>query len=141
MAQYAFRNHNGLWTAHVPSIRAGAYHLASKAAAGVDWNRLGSTPDGWATRFPTIKFNPATQMYEIPNKQQKWEGKALYGLYRLDLQSINQGWANWHIQENDTGHSVAVCLMEVESCFSQSQLVYALIGSAMNTQLCEMTAG
>lgn len=66
----------------------------------------------------------------------KWEGHAEEGTLRLDLQSINNGWANWAVQTNGANNViVATCLQ----CFAQNQLAHALTQSAEKLQICQLT--
>jgi hypothetical protein len=86
-----------------------------------------------------IVFKAGFLMHETAGTQ-KWEGRATEGGLRLDLQSINNGWANWAVQTNGKNSvTVATCLMAVDKSFSQSQLAHALIQSAHRNEICELT--
>lgn len=59
----------------------------------------------------------------------KWEGMIVGEGLRLDLQGIAISCANWQLQTHKPAgqsESIAGCLMEVESCFSQRQLLHEL---------------
>lgn len=139
MAYYTFRAHNGMTLGYARQVRAAAHHLVKKAAEGVGWNGAGTKPSGLSESYPGMSYSPSFRMEEIPGAQQKWEGHAKYNIFRLDLQAINNGFANWSVQTNDSGETVAVCLMKVGPTFSQTQLAHGLIMSAERQMLCEMT--
>lgn len=149
MANYTFRAHNGLTAGQAHVVREHAHELVRQAAEGVNWNRLGAAPAGFEMQNidgrmkpiharTEIQFKPGFQMTESAGTQQ-WEGHASVDAVRLDLQSINGGWANWAVQTNGKNSvTVATCLMEVDKCFSQSQLAHALIQSATKGEICEL---
>lgn len=150
MAHFNYRAHNGISGGYAHVVRNNAHELAKQAAEGVQWNRLGGAPAGFKMTNVSgrmrpvhektgIVFKPGFQMQEVAGNQQ-WEGNATSGGLRLDLQSVNNGWANWAVQTNGQNSvTVAVCLMEVEKCFSQNQLAHGLIQSAHRVRLCELT--
>jgi hypothetical protein len=151
VATYTMRAHNGLTPGHAANVRGVVDSLVEQAADGVGWNLLGTAPSGFQSVTTGnkvekihpqtgIKFKAGFQMRQQSGSQ-KWENHAKAGGYRLDLQGIANGWANWAIQTQGTNSvTVATCLMEVDSCFGQRHLVHALIQSAEQNMLCELTA-
>ncbi len=151
MATFTFRDHGGLTGGHAHTVRDHAHDLVQQAAVGVGWNRLGAAPGGFTMQNVSgrmvpvhartgIQFKAGFQMYEAAG-QQKWEGHATANGVRLDLQAIDHGWANWAVQTNGTNSvTIASCLMELDKCFSQTQLAHGLIQSAHRGKLCELTA-
>ena len=72
--------------------------------------------------------------------QQKWEGQALKGGFRLDLQNIENGYANFSIQTNGANSkTIAKCMMEVDKSFGQGQLFHALQMSRDQKKSCYLT--
>jgi hypothetical protein len=161
MATFTYKNHAGLTGGHAANVRAVVGDLVQTAAKNVSWNMLGTAPANFGTKTETemykgrvvsqtvksvhaktnIEFTAGFQMFKSDNgAQQKWEGQAVSGGYRLDLQGIENGWANWAIQTNGSNsETVASCLMKVGCCFGQGQLIHGLIQSAERHQLCELT--
>lgn len=150
MANYIFRAHGGLTDGHASGVRRDVVSLVKQAAEGVSWNRLGTASVGFVPTLVDgkmipihtksgVQFKAGFQMYDTGGVQ-KWESHAKTVEYRLDLQSIDHGWANWAIQTNGkNSKTVATCLMRLEDCFSQRELVHALTRSAEDNLLCEMT--
>lgn len=150
MATFTFRVHGGLTSGHAAGVIADVADLVQQAAVGVGWNQLGAAPSGFTltnvlgkmvpihTRTG-IRFKAGFCMYQTAGSQ-KWEGHATTDDYRLDLQAIDNGWANWAIQTNGSNsRTVATCLMEVDKAFSQGQLIHGLKQSAIRNRLCELT--
>lgn len=159
MATFTFRNHGGLTHGHASNVNEVVGQLVQTAAKNVPWNLLSTAPSNFGTKTETetykgkvvsqtvknvhentgIEFKAGFHMYETEGAQ-KWEGQAVAGGYRLDLQNIENGWANWAIQTNGTNSvTVASCLMKVGHAFGQGQLIHALKQSAARNQLCELT--
>ena len=154
MAVYRFRNHNGLTLGHAVGVKSDVYDLVKQAAERSPFNKMGAAPNGWSTEERTVKGNikvfkvhvktgivfKSGFFMEQKSSSQKWEGSAKTIDYRLDLQSIENNWANWAIQTNGANSkTVATCLMAVNRCFSQSHLAHSLIQSALRNQICELT--
>ncbi|AYF86482.1 hypothetical protein D6Z43_04660 [Pseudomonas sp. DY-1] len=150
MATFNFRAHDGLTSGHAAGVIRDVANLVAQAAVGVGWNQLGAAPQGFTMtnvngrmlpiHTPTgIRFKAGFCMYQTAGSQ-KWEGHATTADYRLDLQSIDNGWANWAIQTNGANSkTVATCLMEVDKAFSQGQLMHGLKQSAIHNRLYELT--
>jgi len=160
MATFTFKNHSGLTPGHAANVRAVVAALVETAAKNVSWNLLSQAPENFGTKTETethlgkivsqtvkhvhaksgVEFKAGFQMFESDSGSQKWEGQAVAGGYRLDLQGIENGWANWAVQTNGTNSkTVASCLMKVGCCFGQGQLIHGLKQSAERNQLCELT--
>lgn len=151
MAQYRFRA-GKIKGGHQHDVRENVWELVAYAAANAPWNNLGEAPTGFVYKQVDgkmervhertgIKFRPGFKMWE-DLAQQKWENHATAGGWRLDLQGIDNGWANWAIQnQGSNSKTVATCLMKVDQCFSQNQLAHGLIQSAARVQICELTQG
>lgn len=149
MAKFNFREHKGLTAGEANAVKQNVYELVKQAAEGVSWNVLGTAPAGFTMTNiaghmkpihtkTEIAFKAGFLMREVQGNQQ-WEGHAIVGGLRLDLQSINNGWANWAIQTNGTNSkTVATCLMSVNRSFSQRQLAKGLIYSAERNEICEL---
>lgn len=150
MALFNFRAHAGLTRGHAHTVRDNVYNLVRQAAAGVGWNLLCMPTAGFTMTEVKgkmksihtktgIEFKSSFLMQQVTGSQQ-WEGHAKVDELRLDLQSIDNGWANWAIQTNGTNSkTVATCLMQVGKSFSQNQLAHALNQSAQRTKICELT--
>jgi hypothetical protein len=137
MATYTLVNHNGLTGGHANGVEGAGYYLVEYTAQNVPWNELGSKPSNYPEG---ITYSAAFKMTEIVGAQQKWEGHAKHGGYRLDLQAINGGYANFSVQTNGKNSvTVALCLMQVDHAFTQGQLLQALLRSVRNTQMCQLT--
>lgn len=158
MAHFTFRSDERITIGHAANVRSVVAQLVEKAAKDVSWNAAGAAPVGFQSPVETqvgnktvtviknihgptgIEFKPGFRMTEITGKQQKWEGYATAGGYRLDLQGIENGWANWAIQTNGSNSkTVASCLMKVNATFGQGQLMHGLIQSAERRAICELT--
>lgn len=164
MAQYVLRNAPGVGITfgHAAWVRANAATLVRQAVA-VPWNEISVAPAGFPMQLidgamrpihtgsgVNIEYKAGFRMAQHPGSQ-KWENHCTLPGYRLDLQSIENGWANWAVQTNgQNSHTVATCLMKVHEksdhlhripqIFSQGQLVEALKRSAAaQNQLCELT--
>ena len=154
MATYTTRAHSGLTAGYSPGVQACVDNLVKQAAEGAPYNLLGSAPEGFDPVEVTsgksttvhrihaksgVEFKSGFLMEELEGSQ-KWESHASVPAYRLDLQGIENGWANWAIQTNGkNSKTVATCLMEVNKSFGQRHLVHALKMSALNTVICELT--
>ncbi len=115
--------------------------LVKQTAERVGWNDLGSpvnfgkqqvaTPTGLKVKNihadSGVEFKSGFLMFEVEGAQQKWEGQALSGGFRLDLQNISNGYANFSIQTNGANSkTIAKCMMQVRKSFGQGQLFHAL---------------
>jgi len=86
-----------------------------------------------------VEFKSGFQMTEEAGAQ-KWEGHAKSGIFRLDLQNIENGWANFSVQNNSSNtYTLAKCMMKTNISFGQGQLVHALLQSAEQTKSCQLT--
>lgn len=130
--------------------------FASEAAKRGPYNRLSAAPANFGSEqvetsqgtkvisrhaASGVVFKPGFQMIQGAGAC-KWEGQVVGSGLRLDLQGIANGFANWQVQTNKpAGQSktIAGCLMEVDSCFSQRHLVHALKLSHENGFLVTMT--
>jgi len=136
MANYTLVAHNGITGGHRAGVEGAAWHLVSYAAANVPWNANGQRPANYPVALP---FSASFNMGEIVGAQQKWEGYATHGGYRLDLQAINNGYANFSVQTNGKNSvTVAVALMKTDTDFTMGQLNQALVRSVRNTQMCRL---
>jgi len=156
MAIFTFVTDKGLTKADPNLDKAAIADMVAQAAVGVSWNLLGNAKNfgtaqvdigGGRSQVQNIhaksgvEFKAGFQMYETEGAQ-KWEGHAVHGTYRLDLQNIEGGWANWSVQTNGSNSkTVAKCMMQVGGCFGQGQLIHALNQSARQKKSCELTHG
>jgi hypothetical protein len=88
-----------------------------------------------------VLFKAGFQMFKDTGAC-KWEGAVTSDKLRLDLQGIENGFANWQVQTNKpAGQSktIAGCLMQVDKCFSQRHLIHALKMSFTNSKLVKLT--
>lgn len=156
MATFTYRSSTGLTGGYLNYIEPWIPQLVAKAAKDVSWNHL-SAPKNFGQQTVTdkngtvvkniheasgVEFKSGFQMYQ-EDGQQKWEGQAKHNDIRLDLQGIENNWANWAIQIAKKGQAdptVATCLMQINIAFSQRHLVGALISSARKNMICELTA-
>lgn len=153
MATFTMKPHAGLTTGRLAQVKDKIPNLVARTAAGVSWNHLGSAPKNFGSKqvgnqiksiheASGVEFKAGFQMLQ-ENGQQKWEGQAVDGETRLDLQGIENNWANFAIQMKEKGGgsvTVATCLMQVNMCFSQRHLVHGLLESAKSGQVCELTS-
>jgi hypothetical protein len=158
MAHFNFRHDARITAGHAANVRTVVLDLVEKAAKDVSWNSAGTAPVGFQSQVEVVRgghtytetrnihartgieFKPGFRMTEIPGQQQKWEGYATADGYRLDLQGIENGWANWAVQTNgQNSKTVASCLMKTGATFGQGQLMHGLIQSAERRSICELT--
>jgi len=124
-------------------------NLVDQTSKRVGWNQLGTPVNFGKQQIGNqvksihensgIEFKSGFLMFELPGVQQKWEGQAIYKRFRLDLQNIEHGWANFSIQTNSANSvTVAKCMMQVGKSFGQGQLHHALKMSAAQKKACEL---
>jgi hypothetical protein len=146
-----------LTTSAVVQLESSDFHenvedFVKGAAERGPYNRLSVAPANFGTEqvgnkvihkhaASGVLFKAGFQMFKDTGSC-KWEGVIKSGKLRLDLQGIENGFANWQVQTNKpAGQSktVAGCLMEVDKCFSQRHLVHALKMSFTNLVLVKLT--
>ena len=122
------------------------------AAERGPYNRLSVAPENFGTEqignkvihkhaASGVVFKAGFQMFEGVGAC-KWEGVIKSAKLRLDLQGIENGFANWQVQTNKPAgqsKSIAGCLMQVDKCFAQRHLVHALKMSFTNLVLVKFT--
>lgn len=150
MATFTMVADSGLYKAP-PSLDNGIIaQLVAYAAANVPWNLLGTAPKNFGkqtvgTQVKSIhqesgvEFKSGFHMMEEEGAQ-KWEGHANAGGFRLDLQNIESGWANFSVQNNASNtYTLAKCMMKTNISFGQGQLIHALLQSAQQKKSCQLT--
>ena len=149
MATFTMVDDNGLTKAPADLDAEVIANLVDQTSRRVNWNQLGTPVNFGKKQVGTqvksiheasgVEFKSGFLMYETEGNQ-KWEGQALYKTYRLDLQNIEHGWANFSVQTNGANSkTVAKCMMQIGKSFGQGQLIHALKMSAEQKKSCQLT--
>jgi hypothetical protein len=138
MANFALGNANVLKQKTTDFLK-NVEGFVEKAARNAPYNRLATAPPNFGKvqegnkviskhEASGVVFKAGFQMIQGSGSC-KWEGQVVGDGLRLDLQGIANGYANWQVQTNKAAQeseTIAGCLMQVNSCFSQRHLVHAL---------------
>jgi len=150
MATFTMVADSGLYKAPKNLDRSVIQELVAYTASNVPWNLLSTAPKNFGSKTvgtqvksiheaSKVEFKSGFQMMEEAGAQ-KWEGHAKSGIFRLDLQNIENGWANFSVQNNSSNtYTLAKCMMKTNISFGQGQLVHALLQSAEQTKSCQLT--